>query len=83
MAWFPMVEGRGGSTGALIEADSYVPSYDGTMVYFSVNDIEAVLKKANESGGRVVTEKASIGEFGFVGHFEDTEGNRVGLHSTQ
>ena len=51
------------------------------MIYFSVEDIEGVLKRAGQTGGKVITEKMSIGEFGFVGHFEDSEGNRVGLHS--
>jgi predicted enzyme related to lactoylglutathione lyase len=27
--------------------------------------------------------KTSIGQHGFVGHFEDCEGNRVALHSMQ
>ena len=25
--------------------------------------------------------KMDIGEYGFIGHFIDTEGNRLGLHS--
>ena len=75
MAWFPTSEG------ALMESESYVPSYDGSMIYFSVEDIEGVLKRAGKTGGKVITEKMSIGEFGFVGHFEDSEGNRVGLRS--
>ena len=83
MAWFPMAEGAVGAAGALMEAESYVPSYDGTMVYFSVEEIEKVLNRASERGGKVISEKTSIGEFGFVGHFEDTEGNRVGLRSSQ
>ncbi len=78
-----MVEGGFGATGAPMESESYVPSYDGTLVYFSVSDIDEVLQRAGESGGKVIREKISIGEFGFVGHFEDSEGNRVGLHSTQ
>ncbi len=82
MAWFPMTQGANRSTGALMESDSYVPSYQGTMVYLEVDDIDDVLNRVAESGGKVITEKTSIGEFGFVGHFEDSEGNRIGLHST-
>ena len=81
MAWFPTSEGASGATGALMESESYVPSYDGSMIYFSVEDIEGVLKRAGQTGGKVIREKMSIGEFGFVGHFEDSEGNRVGLRS--
>lgn len=81
MGWFPFKENGTGSTGTLMEAESYEPSYKGSMVYFSVDDIEAVLTNVKANNGKVITEKMSIGEFGFVGHFEDSEGNRLGLHS--
>ena len=81
MGWFPFEEGAAGATGTLIENEGYVPSHDGTMIYFSVKDIEGTLDKVNGNNGTVITEKMSIGEYGFVGHFEDSEGNRVGLHS--
>ena len=32
-------------------------------------------------GGKTFNEKMSIGEHGFVAHFEDSEGNCVALHS--
>lgn len=81
MAWFPMVEGGDGATGTLVKAESYVPSHQGSMVYFSVEDIEGTLKRVEEKGGKVLNPKMSIGEYGFVAHFEDCEGNRVALHS--
>ena len=81
MAWFPGREGGAGAAGTLVEANSYVPSYEGSMVYFSVIDIEAVLERVEANRGKVVNPKTSIGEYGFVGHFEDCEGNRVALHS--
>jgi predicted enzyme related to lactoylglutathione lyase len=81
MAWFPFDQEKTGSTGSLVEAESYVPSYNGSMVYFVVDDIEGVLKRVSEKGGKVITPKMSIGQYGFVGHFEDSEGNRLGLHS--
>lgn len=83
MAWFPMIEGGAGASGSLVQAESFVPSHAGSMVYFSVDDIEATLDRAASNGGRIVNPKMSIGEYGFVGHFEDCEGNRVGLHSTR
>ena len=82
MAWFPMVEKSPGSTGSLVQAESYVPSYSGSMVYFSVDDIEATLEKVNAHGGKTLNAKTGIGEYGFVAHFEDCEGNRVALHAT-
>ena len=81
MAWFPMERNGQNATGSLVKAESYIPSHQGSMVYLSVDDVAVTLKKIVPNGGTVVNPKSSIGEFGFVGHFEDTEGNRVGLHS--
>jgi predicted enzyme related to lactoylglutathione lyase len=83
MAWFPMTQDGPGATGTLVKAETYVPSHAGTMVYFSVDDLEGALEKVAASGGKVLHPKMSIGEYGFVAHFEDCEGNRVALHSTK
>jgi len=82
MAWFPSEQESPGAAGTLIKADSYVPSHSGTLVYFQVDDIEGTLDKINSQGGKTLNPKMSIGEYGFVAHFEDCEGNRVALHST-
>jgi predicted enzyme related to lactoylglutathione lyase len=81
MEMFPFEQGAAGAGGTLISAEGYTPSHNGTMVYFSVTDIEVTLGKIGEQGGKTLVPKMSIGEHGFVAHFEDTEGNRVGLHS--
>lgn len=81
MAWFPMFEKAPGSTGTLMKNENYTPSHAGTLVYFSVEDIEATLERVVEKGGKVLNPKMSIGEHGFTAHFEDSEGNRVALHS--
>lgn len=81
MAWFPMQENASGAAGSLVLSDGYVPCRMGIVVYFSVADIEGVLRKAGARGGKILTPKTSIGEYGFIGHFEDSEGNRLGLHS--
>ena len=81
MAWFPMAQGAAGATGTLMKSDGYTPSHAGTLVYFSVADIEGVLAKVDANGGRTLTPKTSIGEHGFIAHFEDCEGNRVALHA--
>ncbi len=83
MAWFPMVKEGSGAAGTLMKAEGYSPSDQGTLIYFSVDDIEDVLKKVNAKGGKTLESKMSIGEHGFIGIFEDTEGNRVGIHSTK
>ena len=81
MGWFPMQPEAPGSMGSIIQHESYTPSHEGTMVYLSVVDINSTLKKIEDNGGKTLLGKQSIGEFGFVAHFEDTEGNRVALHS--
>lgn len=83
MAWFPMLQGAMGSTGSLVQADGYEPSHKGSMVYFTVPSIERALERAQEKGGKLLFPKKSIGEYGFVAHFEDSEGNRVALHASQ
>lgn len=83
MAWFPMGEDMAttpGATGTLVQHESYTPSYEGTLVYFSVEDINATLAKIESAGGKTINPKMPIGQHGFVAHFEDTEGNRVALH---
>jgi len=81
MSLFPMAQGAAGAAGSLVKANSYVPSHAGSMVYFSVDDIEATLARVAKNGGKILNPKVNIGEYGFVGHFEDCEGNRVALHS--
>lgn len=83
MAWFPMTKVASGATGTLIKADGYTPSHAGALVYFSVDDMEGVLKKVNEKGGKILNPKTGIGEYVFVTHFEDCESNRIALHSWQ
>ena len=83
MAMFPMGERAPGAAGALVNAEPYTPSHEGSLVYFYVDDIEGTLVKVNEKGGKTLNPKMGIGEYGFVAHFEDCEGNRVALHSTK
>jgi predicted enzyme related to lactoylglutathione lyase len=81
MAWFPMTPDGDGATGSLVENEHYQPSHAGSMVYFSVDDIEATLERVEANGGRTLNPRTAIGEYGFTAHFEDSEGNRVALHS--
>ena len=80
MGWFPFDHSAPGATGTLVKAESYIPSHSGTMVYFSVPEINDITERIPSAGGRVLNPKFSIGEHGFCAHFEDTEGNRVALH---
>ena len=64
-----------------MQSEHYTPSHAGTLVYFSVTDIEGTLAKVNTNGGKRLMPKTGIGEHGYIAHFQDCEGNRVALHS--
>ena len=40
------------------------------------------LEKINAGGGKTLMPRMDIGQHGFIAHFEDSEGNRVGLHES-
>ncbi len=81
MAMFPMEMEGPGISGALVKEEHFVPSYAGTMVYFSVTDITGTMDKVIANRGKELISKMSIGEYGFCAYFEDSEGNRIGLHT--
>ncbi|MEM8945205.1 MAG: VOC family protein [Planctomycetota bacterium] len=82
MGWFPMEMGNMGAAGTLILGEGYKPSHDGTLVYLHVDQIDPTLEAISSAGGQTLVPRTSIGEHGFIAHFEDTEGNRVALHET-
>ncbi len=82
MGWFPFAEGKEGATGTLIKQESYIPSQEGTLVYFMSDDVQNELDRVEQAGGKIYQPKTEISpEYGFMGVFIDTEGNRVALHA--
>lgn len=81
MSFFPMKQDELGAGGALVQGKNYEPSKSGSRVYISCADIEGTLKRIEANGGKVLSPKRSIGEYGFIAEFEDSEGNLVSLHS--
>ena len=81
MAWFPLAENAPGISGALAKGETYKPSQSGAVIYFSTDDIDDTLAKVRENGGKTLYPRTSIGELGVVAEFEDSEGNRIALHS--
>lgn len=79
MAFFPRHDDLPGSSGALAKGDVYKPSHDGSIIYFDVADIDAVLAQAAARGSQILYAKKDIGEAGYVAEFEDSEGNRIAL----
>jgi uncharacterized protein len=60
----------------------YKPSRDGCTIYLnSHDDPEGMLQRAVEAGGQILAPVMDMGEMvGSIGFFQDTEGNRVGVH---
>lgn len=79
-SFFPFSPESHDISGALVEKVDFVPSANNTVVYFETEDNTAEEKRIVSAGGKVVQPKMSIGEFGFISIFIDTEGNTVGLH---
>lgn len=72
--------GEEGPNGALTTDDS-TPAEGGVLIYLGCADIDAALARVSAAGGAVLQEKTSIGPFGFIGRFKDTEGNTIALHT--
>lgn len=71
-----------GSMGALLAGDDEVtPSTVGTLIYFQSEDVAIQEARIEAAGGKVIVPKISLGEFGFMVQFIDTEGNKIGIHS--
>jgi len=84
MGWFPTAGEASGAPGSLVQQESYVPSHHGTLVYFSSEDLQTELNRIEEAGGKILQPKTQISEeHGYMGVFEDCEGNRVALHSSK
>ena len=79
-AFFPMQKGAVGAGGTLMHGPGAKPSHQGTTVYFRVEDIDPVLGQIGKAGGKTLSPRVSVGDYGFTAHFEDSEGNRVALH---
>jgi uncharacterized protein len=74
---------------ALFEADGCLflspedkPSHFGSRVYFNAaSGVDDWLRRVEAAGGKTLVAKTPIGGGrGFFAYFEDSEGNRVGLH---
>jgi len=82
MGWFPDLGKANGARGTLIKQESYIPSQEGTLVYFGCDDLQNELNRVEKAGGKIYQPKTEISpEHGCMGVFIDTEGNRVALHS--
>jgi predicted enzyme related to lactoylglutathione lyase len=83
MVMFPSESPKSG--GALVKSPDHKPSTEGSVIYLNGNpNLQLVLDKIENAGGKVTLQKTNIGEEnGFMAFFIDTEGNLVGVHSNQ
>ena len=81
MAVFPYQEG--GVGGALVVGEQHVPKTEGTIVYLGAgDDLAGALTRAEAGGGKVLMGPTRLSDaIGSIAFIQDTEGNRVGLHS--
>jgi predicted enzyme related to lactoylglutathione lyase len=81
-AFFPAELQTGGIGGCIIQGEGYEPSSKGSLVYLNGgDDLGVPLSKVEAAGGKILLPKTAIGPNGFMAHFTDTEGNKIGLHS--
>ncbi len=80
MAFFPVTSGVGG---AIIAGPNSVPSDKGLLIYLNGgDDLNNVLNKVEEAGGRIVMPKTLItADAGYFAIFIDSQGNKLALHS--
>jgi predicted enzyme related to lactoylglutathione lyase len=58
------------------------PSSNGPRIYLNVQGrLDEAVAKVKGTGGKVIQPKHPIGPYGFRAIIEDSEGNRVALHS--
>ena len=80
IAYFPS---NGGISGAVVAGPGSIPHEYGPLIYLNGgNDLNDILGKVEEAGGRVVMPKTLINEeSGYFAIFIDIEGNKLALHS--
>lgn len=85
MRMFPLDDEMTQVGGALVQSGGFhKPSLtDGPLIYLNGNpDVQNVLDKVEAAGGKIMIPKTEISpEHGFMAVLEDTEGNRIALHS--
>lgn len=80
---FPYDPTSGKVSGAIIKDENAISKMDGVTLYLNANpNIDAVISRIEAAGGKVLIQKTEISpEIGYMSFFNDTEGNRLALHS--
>jgi len=80
LPWDPQ---QGTVGGDLVRGEFAKPGAGGITIYLnSKGDPEGMMARAVAAGGQVAMPVSDMGEMvGFIGHFIDSEGNRIGVHA--
>jgi predicted enzyme related to lactoylglutathione lyase len=78
---FPMEPHQEGASGALVHMPGLKAGGNSTIVYFNSEDCAVEAGRVAAAGGRIMKDKFSIGQYGFIALAYDTEGNILGLYS--
>ena len=85
MRMFPIDDPMKGIGGTIIDTGGFhKPSAtDGPLIYLNGNpDLQIILDRVVEAGGQIMVPKKVISDdYGDMGVFMDTEGNRIALHN--
>lgn len=83
MVMFPADGSNGNVGGALVKSQMHTPGATGSVIYLNANpDLDLVVNRIEKAGGKIVMPKTRIDEnTGYMAFFNDTEGNKIGLHS--
>lgn len=85
MRMFPLDDPMNGVGGTLADSGGFhKPSAtEGPLIYLNGNpDVQLILDKVEAAGGKIMVPKTNISpEYGDMGVFFDTEGNRIALHN--
>jgi uncharacterized protein len=85
MRAFPLDDPMEGIGGTIIDSGGFhKPSAtDGPAIYLNGNpDLQIFLDRVEAAGGKIMVPKTKISDdYGYMGFFIDTEGNRMALHS--
>ena len=80
VALLPMEPGD--ASGDLVRSDDFEPGAGGATIYLdSKGDPEGMVDRAVAAGGKVIRPVQNMGDMvGWIGYFQDSEGNRIGVH---
>jgi predicted enzyme related to lactoylglutathione lyase len=86
MRMIPTDDPMKGIGGAIVDSGGFhkPSSTDGPLIYLNGNpDVQQVLDRVEAAGGKITVPKTQISpEYGYMAVIIDTEGNRIGLHSS-